>query len=65
MNGYDLAHHLRKMHPSMRLVALTGYGQQSDLDAAAAAGFDTHYAKPIRIETLLDDIAAAAAPQAR
>jgi CheY-like chemotaxis protein len=57
MNGYDLAHHLRKMQPSMRLVALTGYGQQSDVDAAAAAGFDAHYAKPIRIETLLDDIA--------
>ncbi len=28
-------------------VALTGYGQQSDVDKALAAGFDRHLTKPV------------------
>jgi CheY-like chemotaxis protein len=58
MNGYVLAQHLRAEHSDIRLVALTGYGQASDIAAAAAAGFAEHCAKPISIAALLDVIAA-------
>jgi signal transduction histidine kinase/CheY-like chemotaxis protein len=56
MNGYDLARHLRLAHPTIRLIALTGYGQIADLESAAAAGFDAHCAKPITTTALLDRI---------
>jgi len=35
---------------------LTGYGQTWDLEAAAAAGFDVHLAKPITTTVLLERI---------
>jgi CheY-like chemotaxis protein len=53
MNGYELARRLREIYPDIRLVALTGYGQASDQDAAMAAGFDAHSAKPVTMSTLL------------
>ncbi len=49
MDGYELARRLRA-EPAMGaavLVAVTGYGQQSDRDAARGAGFDHHFTKPV------------------
>lgn len=48
MSGYDLARRVRKNQrlASVRLVALSGYGQDSDIQAALAAGFDEHLTKP-------------------
>jgi CheY-like chemotaxis protein len=57
MDGYELARRLRAVCPGIRLIALTGYGQVSDHDAALAAGFDAHCAKPVTISTLLGLIA--------
>lgn len=37
---------------ALRLVALTGYGQQSDVARALAAGFDVHLTKPATLEAL-------------
>jgi signal transduction histidine kinase/ActR/RegA family two-component response regulator len=53
MDGYELAGRLRAICPDARLIALTGYGQASDHDAALAAGFDAHCAKPVTISGLL------------
>ena len=36
----------------IRLVALTGYGQDSDRERSAAAGFDDHLVKPIDLGRL-------------
>jgi CheY-like chemotaxis protein len=36
------------------LIALTGYGRAGDLEAASAAGFDAHCAKPITTAALLE-----------
>ena len=61
MDGYELARRLRNWNGSIRLIALTGYGQVADLDAARNAGFDAHCAKPIATAALLDlieDVAA-------
>ena len=59
MDGYALAARLHAALPKLRLVALTGYGQQSDVAQADAAGFDLHLTKP----ATLDDIRRALAPQ--
>lgn len=48
MSGYDLARRIRgnREHDGTHLVALSGYGQDSDIQAALEAGFDEHLTKP-------------------
>ena len=38
--------------PSVRFVAITGYGQESDKEKARAAGFAAHLVKPIKLAEL-------------
>lgn len=61
MNGYELAEACRKAESRHRcvLVALTGWGSESDIARATAAGFDRHLTKPASakdIESILDSI---------
>jgi len=54
MDGYELAVRLREL-PSLaalRLIALTGYGQESDRRRSKQAGFDHHLVKPVSIQAL-------------
>lgn len=48
MDGYQVAQELRQepWGRHVRLIALTGWGQTRDKEAAAAAGFDYHLTKP-------------------
>lgn len=58
MDGYELAQRLRQ-HPEckgIRLIAVTGYGQQSDRDRARQAGFDEHLVKPVNMKALASAI---------
>jgi signal transduction histidine kinase/CheY-like chemotaxis protein len=54
MNGLELARQLRDVDATrtIRLIALTGYGQQSDFTASSAAGFDLHLVKPVTTDIL-------------
>ena len=53
MNGYELARRLRALRPSgTRIVALTGYGQASDVVRSREAGFDEHIVKPVTLDAL-------------
>ncbi len=53
MNGYEVAQRLRAEHgPALRLIAITGWGQQADRNRAAAAGFDRHLVKPVEYAAL-------------
>ena len=54
MDGYELARQLRQAPGGarMRLVAITGYGQDSDRRRTLAAGFDAHLVKPVSIEAV-------------
>ena len=54
MSGYDLAHEIRRrpQWDNIRLVALTGLGQDSDRKLSQEAGFNAHLVKPIGIENL-------------
>ena len=58
MSGFELARHVRRNrdNSTTRLVALSGYGQDSDIQEALDAGFDEHVTKPPdpeRLEQLL------------
>lgn len=55
IDGYELARRLRALPAtaSALLIAVTGYGQESDKRKALAAGFDFHFVKPVDIQALL------------
>ena len=58
LNGYEVAKRLRVM-PALRntrLLAMTGYGQESDRDAAKEAGFDGYLVKPVDYAELTETI---------
>lgn len=60
MSGHDVARALREeQRYEGTLIALTGYGQESDKEEARTAGFDHHLVKPAglaEIEAILDTI---------
>ncbi|HUG90274.1 MAG TPA: response regulator [Planctomycetaceae bacterium] len=54
LDGYELARRVRAKlgNDRVRLVALTGYGRESDRQAVHDAGFDAHLVKPVSVEDL-------------
>jgi CheY-like chemotaxis protein len=54
MDGYTAARSLREQPGggSLRIVALTGWGQDADRQRTLAAGFDAHLTKPVDPATL-------------
>jgi len=59
LDGYELAAELRRAPWSsdLKLVAVTGYGQERDRARAREAGFDAHFVKPLdldKVRELLD-----------
>jgi len=57
MDGYELAIALRdRIGPELRLLALTGYGQERDRARSHEVGFARHFVKPVALSDLLDAI---------
>ena len=56
MDGFELAQHFRDHEDpelrKVRLVAVTGYGQDHDRRRSAAAGFHEHLVKPVDLDHL-------------
>jgi PAS domain S-box-containing protein len=54
MDGYEVASRLRATPglERVRLIALTGYGQEADRRRSSLAGFDHHLVKPVDLEHL-------------
>ncbi len=54
MDGYELARLIRARTSAgkMRLIALTGYGQEADQQRSMEHGFDSHLVKPVEAGTL-------------
>jgi CheY-like chemotaxis protein len=54
VSGYDVARSVRQQSggESVFMIALTGYGSQSDVRAAEDAGFDAHLTKPAEPDRL-------------
>jgi PAS domain S-box-containing protein len=65
MDGYELARRVRGT-PALahtRLIAMTGYGQDSDRRAASGAGFEAHLVKPVEFRDLMRAIEGSVAPE--
>jgi CheY-like chemotaxis protein len=54
MDGYELAQRLRDQeeHSDLRMVAVTGYGQDTDRERSLEAGFLDHLVKPVDMTKL-------------
>lgn len=53
MDGYATAKALRALPWNGLIIALSGYGQESDKQQSAAAGFDDHLIKPVGIDEIV------------
>jgi signal transduction histidine kinase/DNA-binding response OmpR family regulator len=63
MDGFELARRLRDSDAlaDIKLVAITGYGQETDRERSREAGFDAHLVKPVdldHLEQLLQELSA-------
>ncbi len=59
LNGYEIAKALREepWGADIHLIALTGWGQESDRQRASKAGFDLHLTKPVDPDVLRNVLA--------
>jgi two-component system, sensor histidine kinase len=57
MDGYEVARRLRRRGQRAKIIAVTGWGQESDRQLSLQAGFDHHVVKPVNIDDLLKLIA--------
>jgi PAS domain S-box-containing protein len=66
LNGYDIAKRVRAADwgGAITLVAVTGWGQETDKDQAFEAGFDHHWVKPVEPSIALELCNATAARRA-
>ena len=60
-SGLDLMRTLRRRGMTLPGIALSGYGQESDVQASREAGFHAHLVKPVKLAMLEDAIAKAVA----
>jgi PAS domain S-box-containing protein len=67
MNGYETARRMRAEDPtgSVTLVALTGWGADSDRIKAKEAGFDHHFVKPVEAAEVISVLQGVAMRQAK
>ena len=66
IDGVELGRRLQALDPRIKLIAVTGYGQDSDRRRTKDAGFVRHLVKPILLDQLLatiGDRAATSLPQ--
>ena len=55
LNGYEAARRIRQQRrrgSTLKLVALSGWGQEEDRRRSEAAGFDAHLVKPVDLDAL-------------
>lgn len=62
IDGYQVARRLRamKQNQPMKIVAVTGYGQEADKEKSRAAGIDVHLVKPVDAAELKSALAGGA-----
>ena len=56
VSGLELVRLVKREVPGVRAVAITARGTPADVDAAMAAGFDAHIAKPLTFQQVLSHI---------
>lgn len=60
VNGFEVARRIHENEETRHvlLIAVTGYGTDTDRATSKLAGFDYHLLKPVKIDDLLDAISA-------
>jgi PAS domain S-box-containing protein len=60
MSGYEVAARIKKLpqYQNITLIALTGYGHETDRQRAKKAGFHHHLVKPVEVKRLEEVLAA-------
>ena len=60
LNGYEVARFVRQKYGADApfLIAVTGWGQDSDKARAMEAGFDLHFTKPVDAERVIELLSA-------
>jgi CheY-like chemotaxis protein len=58
-DGYEVAQRIRDedLMPRVYLIAISGYGQESDKQRAYEAGFDAYLVKPVNLKELEEMLA--------
>jgi CheY-like chemotaxis protein len=62
-DGWELLKQLRADRPSVKAIAMSGYGMRADLDRSKAAGFGAHIIKPfgpVELDNAVKKVLAAA-----
>lgn len=54
ITGYEVAKQLRDLSPRIFLIALSGWGNDSDQQRSRESGFDAHLTKPAEIKIIVD-----------
>src|SRR5581483_7778696 len=64
MDGYEVARRLRRecADNALRIVAVSGYGAESDRRRSAEAGFDAHLVKPVVVDKLQQVLRSTSSP---
>jgi signal transduction histidine kinase/DNA-binding response OmpR family regulator len=65
LDGYEVARRLRTASPELLLIAVSGYGQESDRERSRQAGFDQHLIKPVDFDVLQGLLASSGRPGSR
>jgi len=62
IDGYEVARRLRAMehNPPLRIVAVTGWGEEANKQKSRAAGIDVHLVKPVDAAELTTALAGGA-----
>src|SRR5438034_6346099 len=55
-NGYDLMRELLGRQCATRGIAVSGYGEDADVEQSLAAGFSAHLIKPVQFDALREAI---------
>jgi DNA-binding response OmpR family regulator len=56
VNGMELCRQMRQKKPLTILYAMTGWSGLFDIEECREAGFDDYFAKPLRIEVILNAV---------
>jgi signal transduction histidine kinase len=54
LDGYEVGRRVRAEFPNVRLIAISGYGRDEDLERSREAGFTAHLVKPVRPAELFE-----------
>lgn len=52
IDGYAVAQQIRATHPTLIVVAVSGYGQAEDVRKAIESGFSSHLTKPVSLDAI-------------